>query len=100
MNQMNKFLFNVHVIFALMILSTGYLKAQNLNLIPYPSQVEILKGNCVLYNSKLFTNNKGLSGLLHFFNEEVGPQQYDADKNPNQFIDTENPAFFKHLRLI
>ena len=67
MNQMNKFLFNVHVIFALMILSTGYLKAQNLNLIPYPSQVEILKGNCVLYNSKLFTNNKGLSGLLQFF---------------------------------
>ena len=45
MNQMNKFLFKVHVISALMILSAGYSKAQNLNLIPYPSQVEVLKGN-------------------------------------------------------
>ena len=75
MNRMNKFLFRLIVISALVIFSAGYSKAQNLNLIPYPSQVEVLKGNCVLNNSPLFTNNKGLSGLLHYFNEEMGLQQ-------------------------
>jgi hexosaminidase len=75
MNQMNKFLFKVFVISAFVILSTGYLKAQNLNLIPYPSQVEILKGTCMLNNAPLYTNNKALSGILYFFNEEMGLQQ-------------------------
>ncbi len=83
---MYKFLFKLPVISALVILSAGYLKAQNLNLIPYPSQVEVLKGNCVLYNSQLFTNNKELSGLLLFFNEEVSPQQKNS-QIPKQVID-------------
>jgi hexosaminidase len=83
---MYKFLFKVHVISALMILSTGYSNAQNLNLIPYPSQVEVLKGNCVLYNSQLFTNNKELSGLLRYFNIEMGRQQKNSHI-PNQVID-------------
>ncbi len=83
---MYKFLFKLLVISALLILSAGYSKAQNLNLIPYPSQVEVLKGNCVLYNSQLFTNNKELSGLLHFFNEEMGLQQKNSHI-PKQVID-------------
>ena len=70
----------------LIILSTGYSKAQNLNLIPYPSQVELLKGNCVLYNSQLYTDNKELSGLLHYFNEEIGLQQKN-NHTPKQIID-------------
>ncbi len=41
MNLMNKFFFRVHVISALMILSAGYLNAQNLDLIPYPDQLEV-----------------------------------------------------------
>src|SRR5450432_3390450 len=86
MNQMYKFLFKVHVISALVILSAGYSKAQNLNLIPYPSQVEILKGNCVLYNAQLFTNNKELSGLLHYFNDEMRLLQKNTDI-PGQVID-------------
>ena len=83
---MYKFLFKLYIISALVILSAGYSKAQNLNLIPYPSQVEVLKGNCVLYNSQLFTNNKELSGLLHFFNEEMGLQQKNSHI-PKQVID-------------
>src|SRR5579864_3482583 len=86
MNQMNKFLFKVHIISVLMILSAGYLKSQNLNLIPYPSQVEVLKGNCVLNNAPLFTNSKELSGLLLFFNEEMGMQQKNS-QIPKQVID-------------
>ena len=86
MNQMNKFLFRVHVIFALVIFNAGYSKAQNLNLIPYPRQVEVLKGNCFLYNSQLFTNNKELSGLLHYFNEEIGLKQKNTNI-PKQVID-------------
>jgi len=83
---MNKFLSKVHVLSVLMILVTGYLKAQNLNLIPYPSQVEVLKGTCVLNNSRLYTNNKALSGILHFFNEEIGPQQ-NKSQISKQIID-------------
>jgi hexosaminidase len=83
---MRKFIFRVYVISALVILSTGYSNAQNLNLIPYPSQVEVLKGNCVLYNSQLVTNNKELSGLLLYFNEELGPQQKNSH-TPKQAID-------------
>ncbi len=86
MNHMYKFLFKVQIISVLIILSVGSSKAQNLNLIPYPSQVEVMKGNCVLINAQLFTNNKGLSGLLHFFNEEIGLQQKNGDM-PRQFID-------------
>jgi hexosaminidase len=83
---MYKLLFKLPFIAALVIFNAGYLKAQNLNLIPYPSQVEVLKGNCVLYNSQLFTNNKELSGLLLFFNEEIGPQQKNSHI-PKQVID-------------
>ncbi len=83
---MNKFLFKVFVIAALMISGAGHSKAQNINLIPYPSQVEVLKGNCVLYNSQLFTNNKELSGLLYYFNREMGLQQKNSH-TPKQFID-------------
>src|SRR5450432_2457952 len=86
MNPMHKFLFKVPVISALVILSTGYSKAQNINLIPYPGQVEVLKGNCVLNNSQLFTNNKELSGFLHYFNEEMGRQQKNSHI-PKQVID-------------
>ncbi len=86
MNQMNKFLFKVFVIAALMISGAGYSNAQNINLIPYPSQVDVLKGNCVLYNSPLFTNHKGLSGLLQFFNEEMSPLQKNSHI-PKQLID-------------
>ena len=86
MNQMYKFLFKFPVISALVILSAGYLKAQNLNLIPYPTRVEVLKGNCVLYNSQLFTNNKELSGLLLFFNGEVSSQQKNTEI-PKQVIE-------------
>ena len=86
MNQINKFLFKVHVIAVLVILNIGHSKAQNLNLIPYPSQVEILKGNCVLNNAPLFTNNKELSGLLLFFNEEMGPHEKNSH-TPKQVID-------------
>jgi len=84
---MNKFLSKMRVLSVFMILVTGYSKAQNLNIIPYPSQVEVLKGNCVLYNSKLFTNNKALSGLLYYFNEVVDLQETDEDKQPEQFIE-------------
>ncbi len=83
---MFKLFFRVHIISALMILSAGYSKAQNLNLIPYPSHVEVLKGNCVLYHSPLFTNNKEQSGLLHFFNEEMGLEQTNSHV-PKQVID-------------
>ncbi len=86
MNPMCKFLLKLPVISALVILCVGYSKAQNLNLIPYPSRVEVLKGNCVLYNSQLFTNNKQLSGLLHYFNEEIGLQQKNSHI-PKQIID-------------
>jgi hexosaminidase len=86
MNQMNKFLFKVFVIAALMISGAGHSNAQNINLIPYPSQLEVLKGNCVLYNSPLFTNNKELSGLLQFFNEEMSPLQ-KSSHIPKQVID-------------
>jgi len=86
MNQMNKFLFKVFVIAVLMISGAGYSMAQNINLIPYPSQVDVVKGNCVLYNSPLFTNNKDLSGLLIFFNEEMGRQQKNSHI-PRQVID-------------
>jgi hexosaminidase len=77
MNEMNKFLFQISVI-SVLILNTGYANAQRLNLIPYPSQVEIKKGNCVLDNAPLFTNKVALSGLLHFFNEEMGPAQKNS----------------------
>jgi hexosaminidase len=83
---MYKLFFKTCVISTLVILSAGYSKAQNLNLIPYPSHVEILRGICVLYNSKLFTNNEGLSDLLHYFNEEID-LPLNIDKNPSQFID-------------
>jgi hexosaminidase len=83
---MYKFLFKVHVMTALTILSAGYSKAQNINLIPYPSQFEVLKGNCVVYNSQLFTNDKGLSGLLHYFNAEIGQQPKNSNI-PKQDID-------------
>ena len=83
---MYKLLFKEFVISALMISGAGYSKAQTLNLIPYPSQVEVLKGNCVLYNSQLFTNNKELSGLLHYFNEEIGLQQKNS-QIPKQVVD-------------
>src|SRR5882757_4238680 len=86
MNQMYKFFFKLPIISALMIFCAGYSKAQNLNLIPYPSQVEVLKGNCVLNYAQLYTNNKELSGLLHFFNEEIGPQQKNS-QIPKQVID-------------
>jgi hexosaminidase len=86
MNPMYKFSFRVIIISALMILSIGYSKAQNLNLIPYPSQVEVLKGECVLNNSQLFTNNKELSGLLHYFNEEIDLQPKNSHI-PKQLID-------------
>src|SRR5450432_2871521 len=86
MNPMNKLLFKLNVISALVVFSAGYSKAQNLNLIPYPSQVEVLKGNCILYNSQLFTNNKELSGLLHYFNEEIDLQQKNSHI-PKQVID-------------
>ena len=86
MNQMNKFLFKVPVISVLMLLSAGYSKAQNLNLIPYPSQVEILKGTCVLNNALLYTNNKALSGILNFQKEEMGREKTHK-KIPKQVID-------------
>jgi hexosaminidase len=86
MNQMYKSLFKVQVISVLMIFGARHSNAQNINLIPYPSQVEVLKGNCVLYNSQLFTNNKELSGLLHYFNEEIGLQQENSH-TPKQVID-------------
>jgi hexosaminidase len=86
MNQMYKFFFKVAVISSWMLFIAGYIKAQNLNLIPYPSQVEILKGKCVLHNSQLI-NNTELSGLLNYFNQEMDlPKNIDIDKNPGQFI--------------
>ncbi len=54
MNQMYKILFKVTVFSVLMILGAGYSKAQNLNLIPYPSQVEVMKGSCVLIQCAAF----------------------------------------------
>ena len=83
---MNKFLIKVRIIAACMVLSTGHSKAQSHNLIPYPNRVEVLKGNCVLNNAQLFTNNKELSGLLLFFNEEMRPQQKNSHI-PKQVID-------------
>jgi len=78
MNQMKIFLVKVHIISAFLILSTGYSKAQSLNLIPYPSDIEIMNRNSVLYNAELFTNNKELSGLLLYFNKEIGQQKNSA----------------------
>ncbi len=86
MNPMYKILHKVHVISALMTLSAGYSKAQNLNLIPYPSQVEILKGTCVLNNALLYTNNKALSDLLHFQKEEILPEKIHS-RIPKQLVD-------------
>ena len=82
---MYKILFKLLVISALLISSAGYLKAQNLNLIPYPSQVKILKGTCVLNYAQLYTNNKELSGLLSFFNEGLGLRQ--NNQRPKQVVD-------------
>ncbi len=76
----------MYVISALMMSVAGSSKAQYINIIPYPSQVALLKGNCVLYNSQLFTNNKELSVLLQYFNEEIGLQEKNNDK-PKQVID-------------
>jgi len=101
MNQMNKFIFKVFVIASLILSGAGYSKAQNINLIPYPSQVEILKGDCVLYNAPLFTNNKGLSGLLLFFNEETGLQK--NDHTPKQVIDLKilpSPGVYGSYELV
>jgi hexosaminidase len=85
MNTLNNF-FKVFVISALIISRTGYSKAQNLNLIPYPSQVEILKGTCVLKNGMIYTNNKALSGILHFQNEQGEPWKKNG-KIPRQLVD-------------
>ena len=82
---MYKFLFKFHVISVLIILSSGYSKAQNLNLIPYPSDILTINRSCVLHNGALFTNNKGLSGLLHYFNKEIEQQKSGAAQK--QFID-------------
>jgi hexosaminidase len=82
---MNTFRFRVYVIAAFILSGTGYSQAQNLNLIPYPSQVEVLKGNCVLNNSPLSANNKELSGLVVFFNEEMGVNK--NNQTPRQLID-------------
>ena len=83
---MNKFLFKAFFIATLMISGAGYSKAQNLNLIPYPSQVEVLKGTCVLNNALIYTNNKALSGILHFQNEQMEPRKKNS-KIPKQVID-------------
>lgn len=85
MNQMFKFLFKLYIISALLILGTGCVRAQKLNLIPYPSQVEVLKGNCVLNNSRLFTNKRELSGLIQYFNEEMGRKQKKV-KSQNRLL--------------
>jgi hexosaminidase len=83
---MNKFLLKLYFVSVLLIFSVEYAKAQNLYLIPWPSQVEILKGNCILNNTPLSTNNKGLSGLLLYFNEDIGLQQKNSH-SPRQVID-------------
>jgi len=83
---MNKFLLKVYVIAALILSGTGYSQAQNLNLIPYPSHVEILKGTCVLKNALIYTNNKALSGILHFQNEQMEPRKKNS-RTPMQLVD-------------
>lgn len=79
-------MFKICIISLTLSVSAGFSKAQNLNLIPYPSQVGILKGNCVLYSRQLYTNNKQLSVLLQHFNEEIS-SQVKTPKSPKQFID-------------
>src|SRR5437764_537402 len=81
MNQMYKFLIAVFL-----MSGAGYSNAQNINIIPYPSQVDVLKGDCVLYNAPLFTNDKELAGLLVFFNEEMGLKEKN-NKTSEQVID-------------
>src|SRR4051812_42315913 len=83
---MYKSYFKACIISLTLLVSAGFSKAQNLNLIPYPSQVETLKGSCMLYNTQLYTNNKQLSVLLHHFNEEMGFRVKTA-KSQKQLID-------------
>ncbi|HET6999933.1 MAG TPA: beta-N-acetylhexosaminidase [Puia sp.] len=90
----------VLIISAFVVFSTGYLKAQNLNLIPYPSQVQILKGTCVLNNALLYTNNKGLSGILHYQNDQMGSQEKNK---PRQLVELKiqpSPAVYGSYELI
>ncbi|HEX3766776.1 MAG TPA: beta-N-acetylhexosaminidase [Puia sp.] len=82
---MNQFLCKVFVIATLILSGALYSKAQNLNLIPYPAKVEVLKGNCVLNYAQLYTNDKEHSGLLYFFNEEMGLRQ--NSQIPKQIVD-------------
>jgi hypothetical protein len=56
----------------IMILAAGTLRAQQLNLIPYPASVKVLKGRCILNNTPLRINDPQLSYLLHYFNQETG----------------------------
>jgi len=83
---MCKSYFKACIILLTLSVSAGFSKAQNLNLLPYPSQVRILKGNCVLYNTQLYTKNKQLSVLLRHFNEEIGFKAKTA-KSQKQSID-------------
>jgi hexosaminidase len=75
----------VCMISLLIIFNTALTKAQDLKLIPYPNQVKVLKGNCTLYYSPLYTNNKKLSVLLSHFNEEIDRPEKN-DKTPKQLI--------------
>ena len=86
MNMMNNFLSKTYIITAVMILTAFYSYAQGLNIIPYPSQVEIKKGYCILYNAKLFPNNSALTGLLQYFNENIGMRPKYSDI-PKQVIE-------------
>jgi hexosaminidase len=78
--------FKAWLIFAFILLRAIHSDAQNLNLIPYPKQVQILKGNCVVYNTALYTNNKRLSALILYFNEQISPDAKNSRK-PKQYID-------------
>lgn len=68
-----------------MILAKGTLHAHQLNLIPYPASVRVLKGHCTVNNSPLRVNDPRLAPILNYFNEEMGPSK-EISIRPMQLV--------------
>jgi hypothetical protein len=61
------------VLLLAVILSPCVLYAQELNLIPYPSQVTRLKDNLLLTkNTRFYTDNQKFKDVVNYLNEDLG----------------------------
>ena len=83
---MNRHYFKICIVSLVLVASAKFSNAQNLGLIPYPNQVQVLKGNCVLNKLPLYTNTKKLAVLLRYFNEETGFHSKNTG-SPKQLIE-------------